>query len=103
MKKTMGLMITAIFILGSATVARADYINKRQVRQQQRIYQGIASGALTPREAGRLEREQAKITCREHRFRSDGIYTPRERARTHRMLNRSSRHIYRGKHNWRAR
>lgn len=103
MKKTMGLMITAIFILGSATVTRADYINKRQVRQQQRIYQGIASGALTPREAGRLEREQAKITCRERRFRSDGIYTPRERARTHRMLNRSSRHIYRGKHNWRAR
>jgi hypothetical protein len=103
MKKTMGLMITAIFILGSATVTRADYINKRQVRQQQRIYQGIASGALTPREAGRLEREQAKITCRDRRFRSDGIYTPRERARTHRMLNRSSRHIYRGKHNWRAR
>jgi hypothetical protein len=103
MKITMGLMITAIFLLGSATATRADFINKRQVRQQQRIYQAIASGELTPREADRLSREQAKIMCRERRFRSNGIYTPRERARTHRMLNRSSRHIYRGKHNRRAR
>lgn len=103
MKTTVTLTMTALLLALSGTVSQAEPIYKRQVRQQKRIYQGIASGQVTPREAVRLEREQARIECVERKFRSDGKFTPREMLRTQRMLNHASRHIFRAKHNRRAR
>ncbi len=47
--------------------------------QEQRIDQGVSSGALTPKEAGRLEGEQARIQKTEQRVKSDGRLTPKER------------------------
>jgi hypothetical protein len=35
-------------------------------------------------------------------MKADGHYTPAERARTRRLLNRSSRMVYRDKHNYRV-
>lgn len=77
----------------------AQGINERQQNQRQRIRQGVRSGELTRVEAARLRRREAQIGLNEARARrSGGEFTPRERARIQRQLNRSSRSIYRQKH-----
>ena len=74
-------------------------VNARQNQQERRITQGVRSGELTRREAGRLAAEQARIDVLEARARqSGGEVTARERARLQHELNQSSRHIYRQKH-----
>jgi len=73
-------------------------IQQRMQNQEQRIDQGVAGGALTPKEAGRLEAEQAKIQQTEQRMKSDGQLTPKERQKLRNMHDRSSRHIYNQKH-----
>jgi tellurite resistance protein len=78
---------------------RQGSIDWREANQQNRIYQGLKSGQLTPQEFNRLEREQARIQAAEARMRADGRLDPRERARLNAMLNRSSRDIYRAEHN----
>jgi hypothetical protein len=67
--------------------------------QEQRIQQGVNSGQVTPREAGRLDAQQARIQQQESRMKSDGQLTGRERAKLTREQNRASRNIYRKKHN----
>jgi hypothetical protein len=73
-------------------------VQQRMQNQQQRIDQGISSGQLTPREAGRLEAQEARIRQDELRMKSDGNLTPAERQRLNRELDRSSGDIYRQKH-----
>jgi hypothetical protein len=73
-------------------------IQKRMENQDQRIDQGVQSGALTPRETGKLEADQAKIQQTEERMKSDGKLTPKERQRLNQMQDRESRNIYNQKH-----
>ena len=73
-------------------------IQQRMQNQEQRIDQGVKSGALTPKEAGRLETEQTKIQQTEQRMKSDGKLTPKERQKLQNMQDRSSQHIYNQKH-----
>jgi|WetSurSiteA1Bulk_404760.scaffolds.fasta_scaffold17739_2 CRISPR/Cas system-associated endoribonuclease Cas2 len=73
-------------------------IQQRMQNQEQRIDQGVSSGALTPKEAGKLEAEQAKIRQTEQRMKSDGQLTPNERQKLNNMQDRSSQHIYNQKH-----
>lgn len=100
MRKTIGVLLAAVFILGASTVSMAGShsINARERNQQRRINQGIRSGELTRREARRLEANEARIRTDERFARADGKVTPRERARLQRELNRESRGIYRQKH-----
>lgn len=105
MKKYFGMILTLIvFVIGLSIVASAQTdrrrgINAREARQQQRIFQGIRSGELTYPEIRRLEREQFRIERVEDRYRSSGDgLSPRERARLEHALDRSSRDIYRQKH-----
>ena len=72
-------------------------INARQHQQQDRIAQGVRSGSLSAREAGRLEREQYRFNREEARLRQGGL-TPRERDRLEDQQDRMSRQIYRQKH-----
>lgn len=90
----------SLLILAPAAFAQpyTPGIDYRQDRQQDRIANGIRSGAVTPREAVRLEREQAAIQRMENRARADGVVTGRERARIHHAQNHASRDIYRQKH-----
>jgi hypothetical protein len=53
---------------------------------------------LTPREAGKLEAEQAQIEQTKERMQSDGQLTGKERQRLDNMQDRSSQRIYRQKH-----
>ncbi len=99
----MKRMLTGTLALGLALAvaapgADAATINERQERQQDRIEQGLKSGELTQREAARLERQEAKIAAEEKAFRSDGKLSKRERAKLQRDLNKTSRRIYRQKH-----
>jgi CRISPR/Cas system-associated endoribonuclease Cas2 len=73
-------------------------IQQRMQNQEQRIDQGVSSGTLTPKEAGKLEAEQAKIRQTEQRMKSDGQLTPNERQKLNNMQDRSSQHIYNQKH-----
>ncbi|MEK6699005.1 MAG: hypothetical protein AABZ10_08175 [Nitrospirota bacterium] len=73
-------------------------VRKREQRQEKRVNQGVKSGELTPREAGRLEREQARIKQDEERMKADGKLTPLERKKLQREQDRASRHIYKEKH-----
>jgi hypothetical protein len=74
-------------------------INQRQRRQQKRIRQGVKSGQLNAREAGRLEAQEKGLARREARMRaSGGTFTKSERASIQRQENRTSKHIYKQKH-----
>lgn len=71
---------------------------QRNVNQERRIEQGIQSGQLTNREAGRLERGQARVDRTEARSGANGRVGPREQQRVQKAENRQSRRIYREKH-----
>jgi hypothetical protein len=77
---------------------RNDNINRREYSQRSRIRDGIRSGELTRGEASRLINQQRRIESFERRSRlDDGRLDWRERQRLDRMLDRSSRDIYREK------
>src|SRR5438067_1454441 len=74
-------------------------INKRQAIQQRRIAEGIESGALTPREAAKLEKQEARINALEAKARnSGGGLSPKERDELNELLNSESHRIYKQKH-----
>ena len=105
-KLAMAGLVAGGLVLGSFPALAGPYsprIDRRQVRQQGRIYQGVNSGQVTPREYRSLQREQARIRLAEARMKADGRFTRGERARLNHRLNLSSRHIYRAKHNGRVR
>ena len=74
-------------------------VDKRQINQATRIYNGVQNGSLTLKETGQLIRGQARVRRMERRFKSDGVVTTGERIRLHRAQNRQSRRIFRKKHN----
>jgi hypothetical protein len=91
---------TFVSLASSASAGtNSPRIDRREANQQRRINRGIRSGALTPRETYRLQRQQANINAREARFKSDGNLSRRERRVLNHQLNRSSKNIYRAKHN----
>jgi hypothetical protein len=101
MKKISVIILTAVTIASfiSVDTAFAGRVGKRQVKQQKRIHQGIASHELSAGEIRRLEREQRHIQRSKRRAFSDGELTAKERVRLERNQDRASRHIYRTKHN----
>jgi hypothetical protein len=73
-------------------------IDQRQVNQQKRIDQGVASGALTSKETAKLEKREGKIASNEAAAKADGKVTKAERAKLTREENRASKAIYKQKH-----
>ena len=74
-------------------------VNHRANHLQQRINQGVASGELNHREAGRLERQELRLREEIARDRADGPgLTGRERAKIQRQETRLSRRVYVQKH-----
>lgn len=91
----MGAAALALTVIATPALAG---VNGRQVHQQHRIGQGVRSGEITHREAGRLERQQHRIARTEHRMRATGGINPRERARLQARQDRASANIYHQKH-----
>ncbi len=73
-------------------------VDQRQLNQERRIEQGERSGALTTREANRLEAGQQRVERIEDRAKSDGVVTRGERARLHQAQGVQSARIARQKH-----
>jgi len=73
-------------------------IDQRQVEQEKRIQQGVASGALTPKEAARLEKREAKIQADKVAAKADGKVTKAERRKLTREQNHASAAIKHQKH-----
>jgi hypothetical protein len=83
----------------SASSQRMQADVQRDVNQQQRIRNGMDNGSLTNREAGRLERGQARVNGREANAAANGHVGAREQRGIQRAENRQSGRIYRKKHN----
>lgn len=94
--------VVAMLCLSSLAASAHDVagpgIDQRQARQQTRIQDGVASGALTGREAFRLERQQWAIGRMEWRARADGYVSAGERLRLNQLQDRASRNIRWQKH-----
>ena len=74
-------------------------IDQRQVEQQKRIDQGVASGALTSKEATGLQKRETKIQADKVAIKADGKVTKAERRKLNREQNRASAAIKRQKSN----
>ncbi len=82
----------------SASSQRMQADVQRNVNQEKRIQQGLASGQLTNREASRLEAGQAHVDRVEARAGRDGHVGAGEQAHIQHAEDRQSRKIYRQKH-----
>ncbi len=98
--KIVKALAAIAFVLPTLAFAQANTpgVDQRQMNQERRIDQGVASGSLTDREANRMERGQQHVDNIENRAKSDGVVTNRERARLQHAQNVESRRIYRQKH-----
>jgi len=72
---------------------------QRNVNQQQRIEQGLQSGALTTHEAGQLERHQTQVDRMEKNALKDGSLSSSEAARIKAAQRKTSKSIAAEKHN----
>ena len=92
----------ALALLTSAAMAQtpatpvapaAQATVQRDVNQQQRIENGLQSGKITTREAGLLERDEAKVDKLQAKDMKDGKLSPAERRQLRAAQNKASRDI----------
>lgn len=107
MNKTFALSLAVSLLAGgvlafTAQPAEANYrnhVNKRQYHQQQRIYSGVNSGALTQKEAWYLQQKQQRLAAQEFRYRQSGNgLNPYEAAKLNQRQNALSKTVYNQKH-----
>jgi hypothetical protein len=99
-----GLLVAALAFTSVAEAqTRTPVINHRQHTQSRRINRGVRSGELTRNEARRLRTDERRISRDKRLARASGHVSPAERQRLRREENRTSRAIYRDKHNRRVR
>ncbi len=101
MRKIVSVILITVFALGLSIAASAQNtprVDRREHSQQRRIRHGVRSGELTKREAHRLRRQQRVTRAEERAAKADGKVTKRERRHLNRRENRTSRRIYRQKH-----
>lgn len=100
-KTVAAALLTLAFIAVPVWAQSTDTprIDKREAIQSDRIEQGVSSGALTPGEAARADRGQARVQAAETAAKADGRVTRRERIALKRAQNHQSRKIHRLKHN----
>lgn len=100
MKIAQPLLIAGIATLFAAAAGAQDTgtMIQRNINQQERIQQGLESGALNTREAARLEHQQAHVERMQSNALRDGKLTDAEKARIDAAQDRTSAHIYQEKH-----
>ena len=92
-----------LFALAGHAQTATPKVTERQANQQSRIAQGVKSGELTANETRHLETREAKIQHDKKEAKADGTVTASERAKLHREEDRTSRAIYRQKHDGQTR
>lgn len=105
MRKKLALIATSLVIVGAAWAqspvpapSPKPSIDARQAQQEQRIQQGLQSGRLTPAEAARLQKGEARIDAAQARAQTDGKLTKREQSHLDNMTQREDHAIYKQKH-----
>lgn len=96
--KHITIALAATCGIATAFAQTASTEVQRNINQQQRIEQGLQSGALNTREAARLEREQAGVNKLQSNALKDGQLTDAEKARIDKAQDRVSQDIYQEKH-----
>ncbi|HEU5296157.1 MAG TPA: hypothetical protein VFU71_15365 [Burkholderiaceae bacterium] len=93
--------LLACLLLGSTAAFAQPTANtvQRDINQQQRIEQGLQSGALSTKEAATLEREESRVNQMQSKALKDGKLTPAEQAKLNQAQNKVSGDIYAAKHN----
>ena len=92
-------VIAAGFLGSGAFAQNVQQDQQRDVNQQERIEQGLKSGELSTREAGKLEREQQHIDKMETHDLRNGSISAAEQARLNAAQNKASQDIAAAKHN----
>jgi len=95
---TLALFATALLSGAAFADTPAEKDQQRDVNQQQRIENGLQSGQLSTKEAGRLEREQQHVDRMEARDLKDGHMSAGEQLRLDKAQDAASADIYRQKH-----
>ena len=90
-------IMTSLLIFAQS--AAAGNFRDRQDKQNLRIQRGLATGQITPREAKKLFRDQRKIRQLRRHYLTDGELSWQERRVLKKRQARTSRRIYRFKHN----
>jgi len=104
MRRIISSILAGALVAGTATLALAadekeGRIQQRKENQQKRIAKGVENGSLTPRETGRIERQESKLNKEVRRDRKDGGgLTNKEKAKINRQQNKLSKEIYNQKH-----
>lgn len=96
---------TLVLLATTATLAQAvmPVAHARQVNQRARVRQGVATGELTRTEAARMKGREAVVRQDKRDARADGVVTRDERQDIRQEQNRTSRAIYRQKHDGQVR
>jgi hypothetical protein len=105
MKRILSSMMIGGLFLSTATLTFAEgKIGERKENQQKRIANGVANGSLTAGETAKIEHQEANINkeVAAERAANGGKLTPAERRQVNRQQNRTSKEIYRDKHNGRV-
>jgi hypothetical protein len=93
------LFSASVFAQAPATPnTNTPRVDKREVRQEARIQQGVASGELNAKETARMEKGQDRVESAEAKAKADGNVTKKERAHLTHMQNKQSKRIARQKH-----
>jgi hypothetical protein len=99
-----GLLIAALAFTSMAQAQdRTPVINHRLHNQERRINQGVRRGELTRNETRHLRADDRRIAYQRNRALATGRMNRAERSHLRREENRTSRAIYRDKHNDRVR
>ena len=100
----IAIAVAVVFALSAGATAvwaatpAAQEVTQRDVNQQERIEQGLQSGQLTTKEAGKLEKDEARVDHLEQHDLKDGKLTPKETAQINAAENRVSNQINQQKH-----
>ena len=87
-------MILALPVVAQTNTPVND---RKEMNQQARIVQGVATGELTQVETRYLVAQQNKVDRMQVRAQSDGLVTARERSRIHKQQKKASKAIRRQK------
>ena len=98
MKVTHAALALSALLSTSVMAQNTQDVIQRDVNQEKRIEQGLKSGALTTKEASKLERDESRIDKMESKALSDGKLSNAEKRRIEQEQNKVSNQIYREKH-----
>ena len=96
--KTIIALAIGLMLTGAAQAQGTADMVQRDVNQQNRVEQGLQSGALTSGEAAKLEKQETHIETMQTNALKNGKLSPAEKARIQNAQNAASANIYKQKH-----